>query len=180
MSNSSASIAQSIATLATTLASNQESANESSFTREYDPTSAPYLFQTNSNLETMPSSVIQSIKCKICPAPLGPEVANAQLVAVNNTIQKQANVIEQLETQVAALEKRYKINFMANSIQVDCNGKPTIKVGGNLSNVLLDFVLNSPPQGPTGPTGSNGSNGLRGNSGPPGDPGLTGYWGNIE
>lgn len=90
MSNPSPAIAQSIATLATTLTSNQESANESSFIREYDPSSAPYLFQTNSNLETMPSSVIQSIKCKICPAPLGPEVANAQLVAVNNTIQKQA------------------------------------------------------------------------------------------
>jgi hypothetical protein len=174
------STSQSISNLVTVLSNNQTSSASNNFLNKYDPASSPYLFQGNTKLENMPSSIIQQIKCKICPAPLGPEVANAQLVAVNDTIQTQANAIEQLEQQVTDLEKRYKIRFTVNNVTTNPNAKPSVTVSGDISNVLLNFSLQSPPQGPTGEIGPNGSNGLVGKQGSIGNPGMTGYWGNIE
>jgi hypothetical protein len=127
----------------------------------------------------MPKSVIQQIKCKICPPPLGPEVANAQLVAVNDTIQQQANVIEQLEKHVIDLEKRYKINFTIGNVKSGPNTKPGINVSGDLSNVVLDFTTNTPNQGAIGDKGPQGPPGLDGPSGIKGNSGYAGYWGNI-
>ena len=165
--------------IANAILQSQTEASKNAFNVKYDPANSPQLFQTDSSLEKMPNSVIQQIKCKICPAPLGPEVANAQLTAINSTIQKQADIIELLETKVNALEKKYKINFQMNTTSSTTDA-PSLTVGGTLSNVLLDFRLNPPSQGPTGIAGSNGLRGAIGPMGPKGNLGPTGYWGNME
>jgi hypothetical protein len=158
---------------------NQNNANTTAFNLKYDPGNSPALFQSDPSLEKMPNSVIQQIKCKICPAPLGPEVANAQLTSINNTIQKQADIIELLENKVSLLEARYKIKIQMNKTIVTTD-ESSLTVGGTLSDVLLDFSLNTPLQGPIGNAGTNGLPGPIGKMGPKGIQGPTGYWGNME
>ena len=165
--------------IANAIIQSQANASKSAFLTQYDPNNSPALFQSDPSLEKMPNSVIQQIKCKICPAPLGPEVANAQLTAINNTIQKQADLIELLENKVNALESFYKISFQSNGSSSTAN-VPSLTVSGGLPNVLLNFNIKPPAQGPVGGAGMNGRAGSIGKPGPQGIQGPTGYWGNME
>lgn len=178
----SESVSNAINQLSETMTKNQQSANANAFTVEYSPQDDPSLFQTNTSLEPMPSSVIQKIKCKICPPPLGPEVANAQLTTINSVIQFQADFIEKLEKQVSDLEKRYKIKFQVQNSEYDpqnASSLPKMTVQGTVDNILLDVQMNVGSTGPIGPRGLEGSNGITGKRGPTGSEGPTGYWGNI-
>jgi len=128
--------------------------------------------------ESTPKGVIHQIKCKVCPPPLGPEVANAQIKLVNSLIEEQTNVIAQLEQYVEDLEKRYVIQF-DSAVTTRLGQTTSGNLSGSLGNISLDFTLIGGPTGPAGPPGNPGKNGMPGPPGKMGPRGPTGYWGNI-
>jgi hypothetical protein len=125
-----------------------------------------------------PLGVIQQIKCKVCPPPLGPEVANQQLQTVNKMINEQANVIEELEKYITDLEKRYKIRFNPN-VNTTFGTETMGNISGNLENITFNLTIVPGVTGPKGTQGPNGNMGRAGSDGPIGPRGPTGYWGNI-
>jgi len=125
-----------------------------------------------------PRGVIHQIQCKVCPPPLGPEVANAQLKTVSSIINRQTNIIADLEQYVEDLEKRYVIRF-DTKVSTRLGTITSGNVKGTLGNISLDFTLIPGPTGAQGPIGLPGPNGIAGAPGPIGPTGPTGYWGNI-
>ena len=125
-----------------------------------------------------PMGVIRQIKCKVCPAPLGPEVANQQLVSVNKAIEEQTNMIEKLENYIVDLEKRYKVKFDSN-VSMSNGEFPSANISGSLDNIKLNLQIVEGTTGPKGLPGVLGKTGRSGKQGPVGPRGPTGYWGNI-
>jgi len=125
-----------------------------------------------------PMGVIRQIKCKVCPAPLGPEVANQQLVSVNKAIEEQTNMIEKLENYIVDLEKRYKVKFDSN-VSMSNGEFPSANISGSLDNIKLNLQIVEGSTGPKGLPGVLGKAGRSGKQGPVGPRGPTGYWGNI-
>jgi len=125
-----------------------------------------------------PMGVIRQIKCKVCPPPLGPEVANQQLVSVNQAIEEQTNMIEKLENYIVDLEKRYKVKFDSN-VSISNGEFPSANIGGSLDNIKLNLHVVQGITGPKGLPGVLGKAGKSGKPGPIGPRGPTGYWGNI-
>lgn len=125
-----------------------------------------------------PMGVIRQIKCKVCPPPLGPEVANQQLTSVNQAIEEQTNMIEKLENYIVDLEKRYKVKFDSN-VSISNGEFPSANISGSLDNIKLNLHVVQGITGPKGLPGVLGKAGKSGKPGPVGPRGPTGYWGNI-
>lgn len=116
-----------------------------------------------------------------CPPPLQPSQIQPIISAINNRIKVQQNRLNDLNTYITDLEKRYMIQFNVNSVNYytasASNTMPQLNITGNIPNPQLNFSIYPAPkgdsgfQGPAGPIGPPGVSGNLGNNGP------SGYWG---
>jgi len=130
--------------------------------------------------EKIPPAVEQRIKDLKCPPPIKPSQVSVKINALNLAMQAQMNEIKLLVDQVNDLEKRYKISFSCKNnpkMNLQSQELPQMELGGNLTNLILDFRLWQAEAGIEGIYGDQGEQGSRGTNAVQGIQGISGYYG---
>jgi len=129
----------------------------------------------------VPTYIQQVIQSNSCTPLIDPSFNQTQLNTLNQTLQKQQNLLASIENDISNIRKRYPIQFSIGTVSVDSTpgASPSIQVSGQVPSPVLNFTILSALDGPVGIAGEQGAQGLPGTPGDHGPKGLDGYWGSM-